>query len=115
MTITVTSIIAVPLSLLITQHVESLFESRDRTMAVNLARFEMERVNNLSYANIVSDSFPNYQGYNYDVARTVVFVQGGMFSPESLKQVTVQVSEHGSGTILVNAVTYIARNVVYGI
>ena len=122
MTIIVTSIIAVPLSLLITQHMESLFESQDHTMAFNLARFEMERVNNMSYPNIKYDniaigstSFANYQGYDYDVTRIVAYVQGSNATTERLKQITVQVTKHGSAAILVSLVTYVARNVAYGI
>ncbi len=122
MTIVVTSIIAIPLSLLISQHMVSLFESRDHTMALNLARFEMERVNNMSYPNIRYDSisigstsFVNYQGYDYDVTRIVAYAQGSNATTERLKRITVRVTKHGSATVLVSLVTYIARNITYGI
>jgi len=117
MTIVVVGIISVPLSLLISQHVESMVQSQDYTLAINLARFEMEEVNNMDYASIVSKTSSSpYKGYNYDVIRTVSFVPpGDAGSSESLKQITVTVRRSGEATDLVTLVTYIARNVSYGV
>jgi len=115
MTIVVVAIIAIPLSLLVQEHLNSLLRSEDYTVAVNLARFEMENVKNLNYASIVSGSFPNYQGYSFDVIRTVTFAQGDGLSPESLKLVQVDVRRSGSVTVLFSLMTYIARNVSYGL
>jgi len=115
MTIVVVSIIAIPLTLFLGQHVVSVVQSEDYTMTVDLARHEMERVKNLAYANVVSASFSNYQGYNYDVTRTVSFTQGTALTPESLKFVRVDVRKSGSATILFSLVTYLARNVIYGV
>ena len=115
LTIVVVSICAIPLSLLVSQHVTSLFQSQDYTMAVNLARFEMEKVNNMSYANIVSGSFLNYRGYPYDVTRTVSYAQGNGSTAESLKKIQVDVKKAGSSTVLVTFLTYIVRNIIYGV
>lgn len=117
MTIVVTSIVAIPLSLMLSQHMVSVFVSKDYTMAVNLARFEMEIVNNMNYANIAIGTInvPNYQGYNYDVARTVTFNQGNSTTPESLKKIQVDVKKSGSAIVLVSLVTYRAANVNYGL
>jgi prepilin-type N-terminal cleavage/methylation domain-containing protein len=115
MTIVVVSIVAIPLSLLISQHVESAIQSEDYAMAVNLARFEMEKVNNMNYTSIVDASFSNYQGYNYDVTRTVTYAQGNGSSTESLKQIEVTVRKSATGSDMVRLVTYIAKNVNYGI
>ena len=115
MTIVVVAIVAIPLSLLLFEHTEGTVQSSDRTMALNLARLEMEKVNNLAYANIVTASFSNYQGYSFDVDRTVSFVQGTSLTAESLKQVKVDVKRTGSATILATLVTYTARNVAYGL
>jgi len=115
MTMVVVSIIAVPLALLLGQHVTSVFQSEDYTMAADLARYEMERVKNMAYANVVSANFPNYQGYNYDVARTVSFVQGTALTPESLKFVRIDIRKSGSAAVLFSLVTYLARNVIYGV
>ena len=113
MTIILVSVVAIPLALFLSRHVNSLYQSRDYTMAVNLARFDMERVKNMPYGNIVSASFPNFLGYNYGVTRTVTFMQGNAGSAESLKQVQVDVRATGSATILVSLVTYIAKNANY--
>jgi prepilin-type N-terminal cleavage/methylation domain-containing protein len=115
MTIMVVGIMAVPLSLLVSQHTQSVFQSADFTAALNLARAEMEKVNNTAYANIVSASFPNYQGYNYDLNRTVAYVQGSAATAESLKQVTVSVTEHADAAVLLSLVTYVVKNVSYGL
>lgn len=112
----VVGIIAIPLSLLVSQHVQSAYRSEDYTLALNLARFEMERADNLNYTTgLLNASFTNYQGYNYDVARTVAYAQGNAASIESLKRVAVDVTKSGNVTILVSLVTYIAKNVRYGI
>ena len=117
MTIVVVSICAIPLSLLVSQHITSVFQSEDYTMAINLGRFEMEKVNNMSYANIVSGSFSNYQGYSYDITRTVSYAPGGGSgaTAESLKKVQVDVKKAGSAIVIVSFVTYIAKNVLYGL
>ena len=115
MTIVVVAIIAIPLALLVGEHLNSILRSEEYTMAVDLARFEMENVKNLNYANIITGSFPNYQGYSFDVTRTVSFAQGNGASAESLKLVQVDVSRAGSVTILFTLETYIAQNVIYGL
>ena len=115
MTIVVVGIMAVPLSLLVSQHTQSVFQSADYTAALNLARGEMEKVNNMAYANIASASFSNYQGYNYDLNRTVAYVQGSAATAESLKQITVSLTQHGKVTVLLSLVAYIAKNVSYGL
>lgn len=118
MTVVVVSIVAIPLSLLISQHLESVLQSQDHTVAVNLARLEMEKVNNLSYDNVASVPFTPYPGYNYDISRDVVCLQGNcaVGAPgESLKQITVAVRRTGSLQVLVSLVTYLAKSVTYGI
>lgn len=115
MTIIVLAIIAIPLSLLLSQHISSVFAAEDYAAAVNLGRFEMEKVNNLAYTNIISANFPNYEGYNYDVTRTVSFAQGNAASAESLRSIRVDVRRSGSATVLLSLNTYIARNVNYGL
>jgi prepilin-type N-terminal cleavage/methylation domain-containing protein len=115
MTIVVVGLIAVPLSISLTEQVQGVVQSSASTSALNLARFEMEVVNNLAYTNIASASFANYQGYPYDIDRTVAYVQGSAASAESLKSITVSVKKAGSATVLVSLVTYIAKNLSYGL
>lgn len=112
MTMIVVGIIAVPISLLISRHIESVFESQDYMLARNLARLEMERVNNTGYGSIFDDSFSDY---GYDITRTVSFVQGSGGSAESLKKISVAVTKAGSSKILAGLVTYLAKNISYGI
>ena len=114
MTIVLVGIVSIPLSLLIAQHITSTAYSKDTTLAFNLARWDMEQVNNTAYASIASASFPAYQGHSYDLARTVAFVAGSAVSAESLKRITVTVTRSGGGSVLATLVTYIARNVSYG-
>ncbi|OGX27837.1 MAG: hypothetical protein A2705_05065 [Omnitrophica WOR_2 bacterium RIFCSPHIGHO2_01_FULL_52_10] len=115
MTVVVVSIVAIPLSLLISQHLESVVQSQDYTAAVNLARLEIEKVNNLSYNNIVSGSFSPYQGTNYDVTRTVTYAQGDEAAAESMKKIVVDVKRSGDAAVLVSLVTYVTKNITYGI
>lgn len=115
MTIVIVGIIAVPLSLTLSQHIVSAFLAQDLTAAGNLARFEMEKVLNTPYANIASVSTSNYEGAAYDVARTVTYAQGNAGSAESLKKVVVDVSKSGNASALCTLVTYIAKNVNIGI
>jgi type II secretory pathway pseudopilin PulG len=113
MTIVVVGLIAFPLSLSLTEQVQGVRQSGDYTAALNLARFEMEKVNNLNYDSIIGADFSNYQGYTYDISRavTVLYTQGN----EELKQITVDVKKAGSATVLVSLVTYIAKNITYGL
>ena len=115
MTIVVVGIIAIPLSLLLSQHIQGVFDSADYTLANNLARFEMEVVNNLAYTNITSTTISSYQGYDYTVTRTVTYAQGSASTAESLKKIVVGVKKSGSATVLAGLVTYIAKNVGYGL
>lgn len=115
MAIIVVGIISIPISLSLGQHIRSAAVSQDYSTAINLGRFEMELVNNLAYANINSLTSANYQGYSYDVVRTVSYAQGSGATPESLKKITVDVKKSGSTTVLVSFVTYVAANVSYGI
>ena len=115
MTIVVMGIIAVPLSLLISGHMESVFISEDNIQARQFARFELEKVNNIPYANIVTTTTSQYEGYNYTVYRVVSFDRGNSGSSESLKKITVNVTKTGSTDPLISLVTYIAKNIAYGL
>ncbi|MDD5691272.1 MAG: type II secretion system protein [Candidatus Omnitrophica bacterium] len=113
MTIVVISIVALPISVTMAKHVQSVFQSQDITMAINLARLDLEQVNNTPYNSIASANIPNYQGYGYDLVRTVYFINGSTYSQESTKKITVQVSKAGSATVLAKLVTYISKNIRY--
>lgn len=114
MTIILVGIIAVPVSVVVGQHFQGTMESGSYAAAMNLARFEMEKVNNMGYATIGS-GVPDYDEYGYDVVRTVTYAQGDAFSAESLKEIKVDVRASGGSVVLFSLVTYIAKNVSYGI
>jgi len=115
MAIIVVGVVAIPLSILIGEHIPAVFQSEDYAMALNLARYEIEVVNNLAYTSILDASYLNYQGYNYDVTRTVTYAQGSAVTAESMKKITVNVMKSGSAQTIVSLMTYVARNVSYGL
>ncbi len=115
MTIVVVSILAIPLALLLREHIEGAFQSQDDTTALNLARKEMETVKNMSYDNILIGNFnlPPEQGF--DKERRVRYVQGSGSTQERLKEIRVNIRRSGDPSVLFSLVTYLARNVSYGI
>lgn len=115
MAIVVTGIVAIPLALLVAQHVLGTSQSIDLTVGRSLARLEMEKVNNMAYANITNATTSNYAGYGYDVTRTVTFTQGNASSAESLKKIIASVTKSGNSTAFFNLTTYIAKNVTIGL
>jgi len=115
MTIVVVGIIALPISLTLSKHVQSVFVSQDYTTALNLARFEMEKVMNTDYASIASATTNNYLGYPYNVTTTVTYAFGTALTTESVRLATVSVTKAGSATVLVTLKNYIAKNVTWGL
>ena len=116
MTIVVVGIVAIPLSLLLSQHIQSIFQSEDLTIARQLARLEMEKVNNMSFASIIDEgdrNFSPYEEYNYDLTRDVepVDSSGG----ESIISITVEVTRQGDSEVLISLITYIVDNITFGI
>lgn len=109
MAIVVAAIIAIPLSVTIASYVKGAFASQNTAMAVALARYDIERVNKMPYASMVSASFSNYLGYSYDVRRTVSYIQGNGTSAESLKKIVVDVRRSGNPTVLASFTTYFAK------
>ncbi len=113
MAIVVVGIVALPISITLAKHVQSVFQSQDITMATNLAKFDLAQVNNTSYTGIASASISNYEGYGYNLTRTVSYVNGSFSSSESTKKITVQVTKSGSPEVLAKLVTYVSRNIRY--
>ncbi len=112
MTIVVVGIIAIPVSVILSKQIQSVFVSQDYTVALNLARFEMEKVLNTAYASISSASFSNYQGYAYDLATQVDETVAGS---EAYKLITISVTKAGSAIVLVTLKNYVAKNVTWGL
>ena len=117
MTIVVVTIIAVPTAFLLSDHIENTFWINDNDFAINLARFDIEKIKITDYNNVISASFPNYLGYNYDIIRSVSVLDPLDIlntDTEELKQVNVSVRKSGSSEDLITLVTYLAKNVTNG-
>lgn len=115
MAIVLLAIIAVTIGIFITQQMQSVVWSKQYAIALNLARLEMETVNNLTFASISSLNTNNYDSYGFDVIRTVTFAAGTSLTAESLKLVVIEVRLSGSATTLVTLKTYIAKNISIGL
>ena len=117
MTIVVVGIVALPISITLAKHVQSVFVSQDYTSALNLARLEMEKVLNTAYASIAIGvtSSPSYQGYAYDLTKTVSYLLGAAPPALGLKQVIISLTKAGSATTLVTLKTYVVSNVTWGL
>ncbi len=114
MTIVIAAVVSYGLAIGSRNQIYSLNDSRDNTMAIALAQYEMDRVKNMSYASIVSATTNSYQGYNYDVVRTVTYSFNTSATAESLKRVQIDVRRSGSAVNIYSLYTYISRNVTTG-
>jgi hypothetical protein len=115
MTIILVGITALPVALFINENIQGVFRSQDMINAVNLARLEMEKVNNLPFDSIIDATLPRYENYNYDIIRTVTYAQGSDTTAEALKRVEVAARRSGADNILFSLVTFIARNINYAL
>lgn len=115
MVIVILGIIASVSGIFVSEDVMSLTKRNAYTSALNLGRMEMEKVESLPYGDISSLTTSNYLGYPFDVARGVIYIFGNDTSVESLKQVTVEVRNNNSVQNLIRLVTYIAKNVSFGL
>lgn len=113
MTVVVVGIVAIPISVTLSKHIQSVFDSQDITMSNNLARFDLEQMNNTAYASIASAVVPSYQGYAYTLTRAVSFVNGTALTAESTVKITSQITKTGSATVLAGLTAYISKNVRY--
>lgn len=104
-------IVVIPSSIFLAESIRGASKSEDVMVAVNLARMEMERINNLPYDHPDLDlkvvTLPRYRNYNYDLVRTVVGTvavvenfdrggrgddhRGGRGAKESAKEIKIEV------------------------
>ena len=112
MTIVVVGIVALPISITLTKHVQSVFVSQDYITALNLARLEMEHILNTAYASVATATTNNYLGYAYNVATTVTETVSGL---QAYNIITVSVTKAGSATVLVTLKNYMVKNVTWGL
>lgn len=116
MTIVVVGVVALPISITLSKHVQSVFDSQNYTMALDLARFKMEELINTAYANLtVGTTVTNYPGYvSYDVTSVVTLVTEALPGTETYKTISISVAKTGSGSALVTLKTYVA-NATWGL
>lgn len=97
------------------EHTRALALADNLTQAMNLARLEMTKVDNLSFTDpTLADGYntttSNYEGYRLDLNRSVDIVAG---TNNNLKKVEVKVYESGTTTQLAKLAGY-AANVSFG-
>ena len=116
-TIAVVGILLAPLGMMSLEFTSAIVSGRYSGQADGLAKIEMAKVNNLAYGdatlnNGYDNTFTNYEGYPYDVRRTVNIVAG---SSNNLKRVQVRVYPAGEAVnYLASMITYVANNIAYG-
>ncbi len=127
-TITLAAIIGAPAGRLVSEHLRAALRGRDMTLAINLARYEEERLDGLNdfFAapdlNVTTTDFASYQGYPYTLRRTVDCVLGNCVSAvqssQGVKRITLQVYKpsgaNPTAELLATVVTYRAKHVLFG-
>ncbi len=110
MTISVLGMTLVPLGGLSIEYMRSIVYSRDLGVVQGLAKLEMSKINNLAFNDPSlaegTDTFSyNYEGYPYDLRRSVSFVSG--FN-NTLKEVRIRAYPLGKDyDQLIQIITYI--------
>ena len=114
MTIIIVGIVALPISVILSKHIQSVFISQDYTAALNLTRLEMEKVINTAYASIAigTSTTSNYQGYAYNLTTAVSEITSGS---QGYKLISISVTKVGSATVLASLKTYLTKNVIWGL
>ncbi|PIQ83224.1 MAG: hypothetical protein COV75_08825 [Candidatus Omnitrophica bacterium CG11_big_fil_rev_8_21_14_0_20_63_9] len=131
--IALAGLLGVPIGMLVSEQLRSAIQARDHSVAMNLARAEMERLdslNNFCHAdlNVTGLSPPALVGYwpGYDLTRIVTCAAGncasqspGVCHPPTntrngLKRVDLRVTRTGSGELAASLTTYRTKYVLFG-
>ncbi len=130
-TITLAVIISISVGLLLSQHLTSALRARDCTIAMNLARYEMERLDSLNdfcHVDLTVNSpgglsIPSYQSYPYTLTRTVWCQANDCSSnctttptnaKNGMKRIEILVTKNASTDRLAFLVTYRTKFVLFG-
>ena len=123
-TIALTAIIGVPVGFILSEHLRGALRARDDTVAMSLARQEMERFDTF---NTTSDFIstiitqpaapvPGFPAYTREV--TVTCLLGDCLDPDiaiqGVKQITIVVTKTGPGDVLATLVNYRTKHVFFG-
>ncbi len=129
-TISLAAIIGIPTGILLSQHLKGALRARDAVVAMNLARYEMERLDSLNdfcHVDLTVNSpaglpINSYQGYPYTLTR-IVWCQTGNCasncgSPSNtnngVKRIEIRVTKSGSTDVLASLVSYRTEFVLFG-
>lgn len=139
-TISLAAIIGVPTGILLSEHLTGALRARDYTVAMNLARREMEQLDSLDSASGLDNAngfchpdlaltVPSpppivgyWPGYPYDLTRIVQCQVGNCgsncASPSNanngIKRIEIRVTKSGSSDRLATLVTYRTKYVLFG-
>jgi len=111
-TIVLVGLALIPLSIMALEYVRGTFYSRDLGVVEGLAKDELSKVNSLSFNDpTLADGYNNitgnYQGYSFDLQRSVNIVPG---MNNALKQVQVRIYPAGDlSRQLINITTFVAN------
>lgn len=108
MAMVILAAISIPAASMIGAQIQGMMTSADLTAAGNLARREMERLNNIPYASVATGG--STIG-SYDVNWAVATVAGG--GGAQRKDITLTAQRTGSAAPLVTLYSSIAQNVTY--
>lgn len=123
-TLTLAGILAVPIGLLLGEQVHQAVSSQETNPALQLARYEMERLDSLNNffenpdLSIGSTTQTNFLGTSYDMTRTVSCIVGnctsGSFNSQGVKLIEVTVTKSGATEPSVALTTYRTKHVSFG-
>ncbi len=133
--ISLAGIIAIPVGILVSEHLNAAIRARDATIAMNLARYELERLDSLNDVCHVDLTTPStttiisYQSLSYTLTRTVSCqvtpIVGNCASnctspnpPPSgnngIKRIAITVTRNSSAEVLASVITYRTKFVRFG-
>ncbi|MBI3996885.1 MAG: type II secretion system protein [Candidatus Omnitrophica bacterium] len=128
-TISLAAILGTATGILIGEHLTGSLRARDATVAMNLARLELERIDSLNNFFVTPDlsspttvTIPNYQGYPYTLVRTVDCPFGDCVSTsvsvQGVKRIRITVYKPSASnpleTLVASCVTYRTKHVFFG-
>lgn len=138
-TIALTTILAVPVGVILSEHLTGALRARDYTVAMSLARYEMERLdslNNFCHVDLTLVSSPGtllattpFSSYPAYEVRRIVNCQtsasncncscsGGCGNASNanndIKRIEVRVTKSGSTGALASLITYRTKFVLFG-
>ncbi len=129
-TISLAAILGIPAGILFSEHLTAALRARDATVAMSLARYELERLDGLNdfcHVDLTVNSpagttISPYQGYPYALTRTVWCQTGdcafNCATPSNanngIKRIEIRVTKIGSAENRATLVTYRTKYVLFG-